>query len=351
MVHDGVSWMRLGALPGGVPGFAGVGMADRARLVRLAAEVAARPPAALLAESATLMTEDFLRERGFGPRAIETVFRPFFGVVLADRSLGADAGYFCFLLGMLARGPALLPADGLGMVAEWAAGAVRQTGGTVETGARVASLEPDAAGRRVQAVVLEDGRRVEARYVVLAVDAPAARRLLEPLDPETAARLPDDPASSVTASFALARPLYRGRTILLNAAPAGVEGEGPRVDLVCQTTNITRPHQERGPHVVLATSVATGGPMPDPDDLQRAVGALMRRWSPGFPWEREATLIGVHEHAFAQFRPWPGVRAALPGPRTRMDNLVLAGDLTRHPSIEGAVQSGAEAARIVDALA
>jgi hypothetical protein len=71
---------------------------------------------------------------------------------------------------------------------------------------------------------------------------------------------------------------------------------------------------------------------------------------PRFDWDGLAEPIGVYEHSFAQFRPGPGVRRSLPGPRTRVDNLILAGDLTTHPSIEGAVSSGARAAEIVDAL-
>jgi hydroxysqualene dehydroxylase len=58
----------------------------------------------------------------------------------------------------------------------------------------------------------------------------------------------------------------------------------------------------------------------------------------------------VYEHPFAQFRPLPGVRRDLPGPRTAVENLLLAGDLTRHPSVEGAIASGARAAEVVDAL-
>ncbi len=60
-------------------------------------------------------------------------------MILLDRSLGADTGYFRFLLGMLARGPAVIPSDGLGMIAEWTSAAVRQAGGTVELGARAAA--------------------------------------------------------------------------------------------------------------------------------------------------------------------------------------------------------------------
>ena len=64
------------------------------------------------------------------------------------------------------------------MIAEWASAAVRQAGGTIDLGVRATGLELDAAGLRVAAVTTDDGRRIEAREVVLAVDAPAARELL-----------------------------------------------------------------------------------------------------------------------------------------------------------------------------
>jgi hypothetical protein len=184
--------------------------------------------------------------------------------------------------------------------------------------------------------------------VVLAVDAPAAGPLLEPLDPAAAERLPTEPASSATAAFALSTPLYRGRTILVNAASGPAQSRGPRVDLVCQTTNITRPGAPDGPHIVLATSITTDGG--SADGLVEAVGRLMARWAPRFDWEGLAQPIGVYEHRFAQYRPRVGVRRELPGPRTAVENLVLAGDMTTHPSIEGAVASGTRAADIVGAL-
>jgi phytoene dehydrogenase-like protein len=345
--HDGTTARRMGPGLAAAARFAGLPPGDRARLARLGAEVASRPPEAHLArDDEEPSTEAFLRARGFSDEAIESVFRPFFGVVLLDRSLGADPGYFRFLLAMLIRGPAVIPSDGMGMVAEWTSAAIRQGGGTVELGTRAAALEPDAQGRRVAAVRLEDGRSLSARQVVLAVEAPVARALLEPLDPDAAARLPREAASCATAAFALRRPLYSGRSIVLNADPHAPES--PRVDLVCQTTNITRPGAPEGPHILLATTVTTGGG--SSDGLVEAVGRLARRWAPGFDWDGLAEPIGVYEHSFAQYRPLAGVRHGLPGPRTALENLVLAGDLTRHPSIEGAVGSGARAAGIVDAL-
>jgi hypothetical protein len=134
--------------------------------------------------------------------------------------------------------------------------------------------------------------------------------------------------------------------ILLNAL---AEAPGTaRVDLLCQTTNVTRPGVPEGPHILLATRVTTqdGGS----GGFVEAVADLVGRWAPGYDWAGLAELIDVYEHGFAQYRPLPGVRRRLPGPRTALDNLILAGDLTAHPSIEGAVGSGARAAEIVGAL-
>lgn len=324
--------------------FGGLAVADRLRLARLAAQVVGASPEVLLAgEGHDVSTDEYLRARGFSEAAIEGFFRPFFGVVTLDRTLGADAAYFRFLLGMLARGPAAIPSDGLGMIAEWTLAAIRQAGGRAEFGVGVDALVAAPEGGRLTGVRLADGRVLEADAVVLAVDGPAAERLLRPVDPASADRVPSEWASSVSAAWALSRPLYRGRVIVVNAE--GAADDPQRVDLLCQTTNITRPGAPDGPHIVLATRVLTGGG--SAAGLEAAVAATVARWAPRFDWAGLAQPIGVYEHRHAQFRPLPGVRSGLPGPRGALANLVVAGDTTTHPSIEGAVTSGFRAAEAV----
>ena len=80
--------------------------------------------------------------------------------------------------------------------------------------------------------------------------------------------------------------------------------------------------------------------------MERQIG----QWAPRFAWAEHAEPIEVIDHPFAQYRPLPGVRAGLPGPRTALHNLLVAGDIAAHPSIEGAVGSGHRAAEIVEAL-
>ncbi len=339
---------RLSARPGALSRFAGLAPRERARLGRLAAEVARRSPRHLLDvdDPEPPSTEQYLRDRGFAEEAIDGFFRPLFGAMLLDHTLAADAGYFRFLLCMLARGAPVIPSDGLGMLSDWSAAAIRQLGGAVEAGARVEGIEPDAGGHRAASLRLADERRVKADWFVLATDAPAARRLLEPVDAATAERVPREATSTVTATFALSRPLYAGRSVLVNAAPR--PAAGPCVDIMCQTTNVVRPGVPEGPHILLATCVTTDGR--SADGLVDEVGRQVAAWAPQYRWEAHAEPLEVVHHDFAGYRPLPGVRAALPGPRTALHNLILAGDVTRHPSIEGAVDSGHRAAGVVDAL-
>ena len=146
-IADGAT-TRLGASKLAALRFGGLSVRDRALLVKLAGSVVARSPESLLREGDTGQdTEHYLRDFGFSGDALERFFRPLFGVITLDRSLGADAGYFRFLMSMLARGPAVIPSDGLAMVAEWTSAAIRQAGGSVELGVRVSRFETDADGR------------------------------------------------------------------------------------------------------------------------------------------------------------------------------------------------------------
>jgi len=345
--HRGEGWDRLAGGPAGLARFSGLPPADRLRLARLGAPLLRAPEDALTERFTDAeTTEEYLREVGFAETSIDGVFRPLFGTIFLDRSLSADPGYFRFLLGALARGPASIPSDGLGMLSEWTAAAVRQLGGRIETESAAVELVPDPGRTRVSAVRLEGGRELAPSQVVLACEAPATARLLGDMDPGTRRRIPTEAASAVTAAFALSAPLYRGRAIVLDCDPPA--DERARVDIVCQTSNVTRPSVEEGPHILLAMRVTTGG-VPA-EGIEDAMGRLARRWAPLLPWDRVATHVGTFVHPFAQFRPLAGVRDELPGARTALDNLILAGDFTRHPSSEGAVGSGRHAARVVDAL-
>jgi phytoene dehydrogenase-like protein len=347
VVHDGTAWRRLRPARTGLLGSTAISRGDAARLASIAVRAAAIPDRQLLEsnrqdESALA----YLTRHGVSAGAIEGVVRPLFGGIMLDRSLSVDSGYLRYVLAMMTRGPAVLPVDGLGMIAQRAEEAITRAGGMIWTDVRVAAVDRAPDGRSVTGVTLTDGRPVSARHVVLAVDAGNARRLLRELDPATAGRLPTAFAGVVSAAFALEHPLYRERTVLLDAAaPAGDD----RVDLICQTTNVTRPSSP-GPHILIAQSATHGWTDVDPARYADAVGRRIQTLIPGFPWERSATLVDTFVHSEALYRPLAGVRRNLPGPRTAIANLFVAGDAVMHPSIEGAVSSGRRAARIVQGM-
>jgi phytoene dehydrogenase-like protein len=344
VVHDGSAWRRVrGPAPLRTLRDNLATAKDYAILASLAARLAVTPERRVLADGGS--TDDYLRDLGLSSRAIEYLIRPLFGSIMLDRSLSADAGYFQFLVGTMARGPAMIPTDGMGMIARRAGDAVTAHGGMIWTNVRVGSIDVDRESGHATGVSLTDGRSVAARNIVVAVDGVAARQLVEPFDAQSARRLPRDYVGMVSASFALQRPFYTGRTILLDAAaPEGTD----RVDLVCQTSNITRPSSP-GPHILIAQSATTGWTDVDPDRYAAAVGRRLRQLVPRFPWQEMARPIETYVGSHAQFRPRDGVRRDLPGPRTAIANLFLAGDAVLHPSIEGAVASGRRAAQAVDA--
>jgi len=346
VVHDGTRWIRVRPSPAALRRAGIAGVKESSRLARVALKTASAPERHLIDRDGNETGMDYVDGLGLGARGRDVLLRPLLGSMLLDRSLSADAGYVRFLLAMLVRGPAVLPVDGIGMIAARAAESVTQAGGMIWTGVRVAGLDRGEGASGVRGVVLQDGRRVAARNVVLALDARSARRLLEQVDGASAARLPTEPLGAITAAFATDIPLYAGRTLLLDgAAPEGDD----RIDLLCQTTNVTRPGSP-GPHILLAQSATSGWSGVDPERYMHAVEARIGAWAPAFPWARLARPIGTFTHEWAQFRVPPGVRRDLPGPRTALGNVILAGDAVMHPSIEGAVSSGRRAARAVQGL-
>lgn len=340
---DGAEVNELGLTERLRPKMALLSMDDLALLTRLVARVRFASPARLLADD-SLSARDFLMQRGFSRAFIERVVGPLFGPISLDPSLSMDSGYFRFLVSMMVRGAAVLPSDGVGMIAEWAAAALRAADVSIETGVRVDRLALDGNGRRVEAVELSDGRRLTPKTTVLAVDPPAAARLLKKIEPRAESQVPADGASSINVAFALSRSLYDRKTVILNAARR--EARRARVDLLCQTSNVSRAGRPEGPHIVLATIITTGAPEIVDDTAVDLVGRFVAGAAPGFKWDDLARPIGVYRHRYALPRPLPSARTNWPTAGTRVENLALAGDYLQHPSIEGAVVSGGRAARV-----
>lgn len=202
-------------------------------------------------DSSTFRT---LLDEGFSASMIDAFFRPFFGGVFLATSLGTSSRAFEFTFRMFALGEAVLPASGMGAIPEQLAR--RLPSGAVRLGARVESID----GRTLR---LRSGEQLTADAIVLAVEAPAADRLL--------GRRPETASLGVTCLyFAAPEPPLQGPRLILNG-----EGEGP-VNNLCVPSEVAPTYAPEGTALISATVL--GVPARDDFDIEAAVRSQMTGW-------------------------------------------------------------------------
>lgn len=151
-----------------------------------------------------LSTETFLRRRGFSADFFARFARPFFGGVLLDPDLQTSAHLFLEYLRRFVAGRALLPARGMGAIAEQLA--ARLPAHSVRYAAEVRGIE--FSDGRACGVRLHDGAAVAGEEIVLAVEEPALCRLLRAGSPRPA-------RGTAVHYFAADRPAYAGAWLCL----------------------------------------------------------------------------------------------------------------------------------------
>jgi phytoene dehydrogenase-like protein len=298
---------------------------DKVRLAHLSMEIHRTSITALRAwpDDRSLMEE--LQARGFSSRFIANLAQPFFGGIVLDRDLNVSARVAMFVLKMLAEGETVLPAQGMGAIAEQLATSLPP--GSVRHGVRVAALlrEDD----HVAGVRATDGTEFHADQVVIATDAPAAAAL-------TSLPLPMARLGVTQVCFASPVSLYPERLLVLNAAPDAF------VNDAAQLSSIVPEYAPADQHLLSCTVL---GDVPPSDDvLVAGCRTDLARW---FGAERVMRLrpLAVRRIAYAQPRQLPGSAASKPSVVTDQPGLLLAGDYTDLSSIEGAMRSGEAAAR------
>ncbi len=148
-------------------------IADDVRLLRLIADVWRTTPTDLLKRPDTTTLES-LRDRGFSEKMIDRFWRPLFAGIQLDPELEVSSRRFEVILAMLAEGAAAHPATGVQAIPRQMVAGLPE--GTVECDARVERIDGTT-------VHLADGRRVDARVVVVATEGPAAAALTGIADP------------------------------------------------------------------------------------------------------------------------------------------------------------------------
>jgi hydroxysqualene dehydroxylase len=271
-----------------------------------------------------------LSRLGQSQAAIDRFWDIFIRPALNLRSEEASAAPAIFtvqtaLLGEREASDLVLPVAPLGPMHGDAGGrALRESGATVRLGARVAGLELDAAR-------LSDGERVGGDAFIVAVPPGESARLLGEPEPE----LGESPIVSVHLLF--------DRRIL--EPPLAALLESP-AHWVFDRGRLTGQEPERGQYL---TVVSSGAPELVEIRGRELVGLIAseltaRLGSAELLWSR------VSREPAATFAARPGTAALRPGPRTRRPNVVRAGAWTATgwpATMEGAVRSGREAARVL----
>ncbi|MFD9094381.1 NAD(P)/FAD-dependent oxidoreductase [Streptomyces collinus] len=321
LIHDDGRRMRF-ADPSRAPRQAlsglATGLAGPRQLAALAALTgfAALAPSALVKRVPDIPTRRALARTGFDDAFVERFFRPFLSGVFLEDELATSSRFFHLVWRTMVRGTLCLPAAGIGAVPASLASALPP--GAVALESPVTALTEDG-------VLDGDGRTVAARAVVVATDARTAARLL--------------PGLTV--------PPYRTVTTYYHVASRSPLNEPTLVTDVRRRfvnsvvlSEVHTSHAPRG-YALVATSVLGGDRAGREKDVRAALAEAYD--TDAAAWERLTTRT---------------VTAALPAmepplsfsrPSRVAAGRFVCGDHRATGSVQGALASGARAAREVAA--
>lgn len=270
-------------------------------------------------------SQEYLRGFGFSEEFIDDFFRPFYGGIFLDRSLGTSARVLRFTFKMLANGETVVPARGMGEIPKQLASHLPEGVVNLNTPVERLLYEGDRTGDRVSGVEAA-GEEHEADAVVVATDAPVTEEI-------AGERMPEGSLGQLCIYYAGGG--IGGKKISLNAKDGGF------LNNVVQISNVSEDYAPDGQDLVCA--VALGGmDLPD-EEVYRKGTEDITRWYP----EADLRPLAVYRIPYAQFSQPPGVHRHLPQNHAKSPGLVLAGEYTEDSSINGSMLSGEKAAREV----
>jgi protoporphyrinogen oxidase len=265
---------------------------------------------------------DLLRHSGFTDAMINRFFKPFLGGVFLDSDLATSSRFLCFVLQQFARGPGAVPAKGMGEIPKLIATQLPEN--SIQLSSTVRAIQP---GR----VELASGQKIDARAVVVATEAPVAKRLLGDQTVNDAGR------RTVTLYFAATTPPLSEPMLVLNGDENG---------LVNSIVNLSSCSSEYAPPGQSLMSVSIIG-MPQCDDesiemrvrqeLSSWYGDVVKRWTHLRTYRIHYALPDM---SVGQLEPWQRPVRIRPG-------VYVAGDHRDQGSINGAMESGLRAAQAV----
>ncbi|RKD95446.1 NAD(P)/FAD-dependent oxidoreductase [Halopiger aswanensis] len=319
-----------------------VSTGDKLRALALWWDLRNEDPAAIFDGDDDASIAQYLRDRGFSDRFLENFVGPFYGGITLDRSLSTSKRVFEYTFRTLAAGATAVPAAGMGAIPAQLADRAREAGATIETGVAVESVaatsdapssDTPASTDRGATVDTAGADALEADAVVVATDPPTARELTG-VD-----AIPTDARACVTQYYRLSGEAAIGadRRLLLNAGE-----EGP---------NHVVPHSAVAPEYApagqtLLSATYLGEREESDAELAARTRETLESWFPERVFD-DFERLHTDRIEFAQFDQPPGIHVGLPDARDPVGPVYLAGDYTQWSSIQGAMDSGREAAKAV----
>jgi phytoene dehydrogenase-like protein len=325
LIHHSGKFSRLASpLENPIVAIAGdaLSFGDKLRLARLGAEVFMSSDLALLkacASTSDLSTREFLFQRGFSDEFLSCFAQPFFGGVLLDNDLSTSSSLFRYYLKKFATGRAWIPAGGIQALPESISAQLPPQ--KIRLNTKVIAID-DAR------VILESGEILPFSRLVLALDESSLCQLLHQPPPPA-------PRGVAVVYFKTKISLYDRPCLVL---PAGAHR---LVRHFVQVTNIASEFAPAGWHLVSVSILNFEGL-----DCAELVSRAAEEIAAIFPHARDA-LIPLETLFVPNAVPDqpPGFASK---PKPLLQNGVLAcGDWKNGASIQAAIQSGLEAARVV----
>jgi protoporphyrinogen oxidase len=251
---------------------------------------------------------------------MESFLRPFFGGVLLDNELTTSASLFQYYFQKFIRGRTLLPSRGIREIPLQIASHLPAS--CIKLNSTVAKIGSNH-------VELRDGGKIAAEHIVLATPAPETARLLE--------RNPPAPPRRVSVCyFTSPEALYEEKLLVLP------RGKDRLVRHYAQVTNVAPKLAPRGSHLLSAT-ILDRRSLEDVRLLQHAKAEIAESFPSAQTLLTPLRVIDVPYGVPAQLPRYSLQRESGSLPT----NVSLAGDHTTHGSIQGALQSGEEAAQSI----
>jgi phytoene dehydrogenase-like protein len=283
-----------------------------------------------------MTTAEFLRKFGFSNNFIDQFFRPFMGGVFLDPSLSVSCRFFLYLYRFFGSGRTCLPGAGMQAIPDSLVSRLKK--GTVRCGEKVVRID-----EKEGVVTTASGNSLRpAKGMVLAVDGDQSKLILG----ATASDRQESRWFSTTTVYYRFRSSarisdYWGSRLHLNGSGQGC------VNSMVLLSQVAGNYAPSGWELL---SVSLNGIPSDDDEridfLIREECGRMDLPPDLAQWER----MGVYRIPHAL----PAIASEIPfvpgQPQVRRNGasaIVLAGDHTRTPSIQGAVESGRMAADLL----